>query len=1381
MLKYQAVDTFIGLDIGSVSVKSCLIATDGTMLQKSSVRITDNAETAINAAVLQLERWDKAKGLGVSGSGRTLISSSSTALFTSPLALATGVLQYHPEARCIIQLGGHNTLIVHLEDGLNKPWKTASNPLCAAGTGRFIEQQSYRLGLSLDDFSRLALEHTGTAPRIAARCSVFAKSDLIHLQQKGVALPAMLYALCQSVARMVTALNPGTFEEPLYLAGGLANSSAIIRALKEAVSEKNGHTVSINIAPNPDFSEAYGAALLSRNHSAPIPAFPLSSRTEQQYFKLPPLSQKRSENFPKTPQGIKSTVDGYLGIDVGSTSTKAVIMDAYSKEVLAKNYIMTSGRPVDAVRQLMRNLIDNGADKINILGAGVTGSGRYLIGHLIGADLIKNEITAQTRCAAEIDSCADIIEIGGQDSKLVLKRKGIVVDYQMNKACAAGTGSFIDELAEMLNVKVTNGDFANLAFRAPYTVDLGTRCAAFIGQSVTLAQQGGAPLEVIAASLSDAIAKNYLSKVVGHRKLGNKVILTGAVFYNEAVVAAFRAQLGNRTIDVAPHREVSGAIGVALLAQETQGYRESNFKGFLQIINRPCELKTFVCQSCDNNCTITRMALEDDKATFYGSRCDRYDSLGSTQKQYTAFDEYEKLLLANYKEKEGHGPVVGLPRALFTYVFAPLLIGFLNALDARVLLSGKTTSAIMEKASEIAYSDSCFPLKLMHGHVDDLKGKCDFILNPSAIRIGRKESDRNQKYACPLVQAAPFIVRQTLKLGNRMISPLLDFSLGDDDVIANLTQAAIDMGFGRKAGRQAAQAGINAQKAFHKTRSEFGSRLLEKVRLENKTGVVIFSRAYMSQDSGANLGIAEMLANLDVVPIPMDCLPLDGVNIEDYSDRPYWEYESIQIAVAAVIARTPNLYGLVITNFGCGPNSFILPILEDIMGDKPMGQLEIDEHAAEAGLVTRVEAFVDTIHSYHTSLRQDEPVAVIRRSSGAISAADKTFVVPRMAPFIETLGAVMQSKGCSVIVLPEPNELNLLLANRVTSGTECLPYRITLGDYLRFFEDKQYNHEHVLLVMAGSYGPCRLGKYALEQNRALHALGYPAQVLTTVSNNAYRDINFDTATLRYGLGTIFAVDWLERLLWRTRPYERITGQADALFQHYLQIMVQSCRMRKPLTHVLRKAAADFVAARDKSLPRRPLVGINGEIYLRTNTFSNNNLVRECEAAGLEVVVSPMGEWIKYTSYRNMEDHLHFRRWNRIPASFIKYRIVDNDDTRLFRIVKNALELHSEPSIADILRQTQRYLSPRCGSEAVLSIGAGVNWITSPHFAGVISVMPHGCMPGGIVAAMAEQLSAEYNKPWISLTYDGIMENNNHTKITNFAELIRYCAHSHKLH
>ena len=576
----------LGIDIGSINVKLALLDDTGRLLHLNFQKITSGPRETVNSLIEELSRTvDLAlvASVGVTGTGRAVVPPEfQWPEYSSSLAIASGILRDHPDARTIIQIGGQSSLVIELEDGLKKPWKVVSNPLCAAGTGRFLEQQAYRLGIRIEDFAGLALKFRGSAPRIAARCSVFAKSDLIHLQQKGVSVEAMLCGLSESIARMVVALKKGTFAEPVYFTGGVAANGAIVQSLGKMISGRNGHPVLVNIPENYLYAEAIGSAVLSRDKTAPARLLP-ESDDKKRYFELPPL-----QDVPLPDNSLKADCGkgiGYLGVDVGSTSTKAVILDITGKKILAKNYLMTAGRPVDAVKQVFANLLAAGAGKLEIGGVGVTGSGRYLIGSLIGADLIKNEITAQTRAAMEIDPEADIIEIGGQDSKLVIKRKGVVVDYQMNKACAAGTGSFIDEMAEMMGVSVKNGDFAGLALKAPYTIDLGTRCAAFMGQAIPSAQREGMSPEVITASLANSIARNYLSKLVGTRKLGKKVILTGAVFYNKAVVSAFRQQLPDKDLLVAEHREVSGAIGAALLARESIVEQKSRFKGFQAVID----------------------------------------------------------------------------------------------------------------------------------------------------------------------------------------------------------------------------------------------------------------------------------------------------------------------------------------------------------------------------------------------------------------------------------------------------------------------------------------------------------------------------------------------------------------------------------------------------------------------------------------------------------------------------------------------------------------------------------------------------------------------------------------------------------------------------
>jgi len=1366
----------LGIDIGSVNAKLALTDDSGTVLKLDTEKVISSPRAALSSLISRLSREFSLEDIvsaGISGSGRAVVSKElNWAEYGSSISIAAGLLHYYPEVRTIIQIGGQSSLVVELDDGLRKPWKTASNPLCAAGTGRFMEQQAYRLGISMDDLANLALKCQDSPPRIAARCSVFAKTDLIHLQQKGVSVESMLYALCESVARMVASIKKGPFQEPVYFVGGVAANRAIVRALEEVVSDRNGHTTSITIPENYVHLGAIGTALLSEGkkpHSIVIP----KEGAGQRYYQLPKL-EAVSIPSGESDLRISEPCTGYLGVDIGSTSTKAVIIDESGGNVLAKHYLMTAGRPIDAVKEVFRNLLRYGADKVRIGGVGVTGSGRYLVGSLIGADLIKNEITAQTRAAAEIDADADIIEIGGQDSKLVIKRNGVVVDYQMNKACAAGTGSFIDELAEMLGVSVNNGEFARLAFEAPNTIDLGTRCAAFMGQAVTSVQQEGVPLPVITASLSISIAKNYLSKVVGNRRLGDKVILTGAVFYNNAVVAAFHEQLKGKKLTVPEHKEISGAIGAALLAKERVSGGESRFRGFRSTIDSEPKLSTFICKHCDNNCTITRMQMSDEKPTFYGSRCDRYDSTISKGKVKTFFDEREELLFREYKPDSGTGPSVGIPRALFVYDYAPLLIGFLNALDARVVLSNKTTKETIENSVELSYTDSCFPLKLLHGHAASLKDT-DYILYPCAIRLGEKEGDENQKYTCPLVQASPYIIRQALGLEKRLLVPVLDFSRGDDTVVDSLAGIAVQLGFSKSEGRKAALAGMEAQQRFERDMQVVGKKLLRQLHKSNQLGVVLFARSYVSQDVGANMGIAEKLAQLGVVPIPLDFLPLESVDPKQYSDRPYWLYESKQIAGADITVSDPQLYGLVLTNFGCGPNSFVTRMVEDIMGGKPLGQLEIDEHAAEAGIVTRLEAFVDTITGFSTSATQAKfGRRDIYRGTPAAVNSQKTVIIPRMSPFVEAIAAAMEAYGARAMILPEPDERNILYSNQVTTGGECLPYRVTLGDFMRFYYENGSDTKNVEGFMAGSYGPCRLGKYAIEQNRALKDIGFDLTVRTTVSNNAYRDLGMGPGFERLAWKGVVAIDYLEKLLWSTRPYERHAGKADELFDHYLGSIADCVCRKGPLDDILKQAALEFRSLVDPELPRRPLVGINGEIYLRSNRFSNNDLVKACEAAGLEVVVAPMGEWIKYTSYRNLEDAVIDKKFNKALSSYIRKRIQEHDENTVAAKFGDSVD-GKEPSTVELLELTSRYLSPKCGSEAVLSIGGGVHWLESPNFAGVISVMPHGCMPGGIVAAMAEKLAAAYQKPWISLTYDGFSETNNLVRIGNFAEVIRFCS------
>ncbi len=449
------------------------------------------------------------------------------------------------------------------------------------------------------------------------------------------------------------------------------------------------------------------------------------------------------------------------------------------------------------------------------------------------------------------------------------------------------------------------------------------------------------------------------------------------------------------------------------------------------------------------------------------------------------------------------------------------------------------------------------------------------------------------------------------------------------------------------------------------------------------------------------------------------------------------------------------------------------------MGNKPLGQLEIDEHAAEAGIVTRLEAFVDTIQAHRklgTVARV--PSEQIYRGTTAVISNQKTLLLPLMAPHAYVLKAGMEAYGVRAIVLPEPDERNLLYANQVTTGVECLPYRVSLGDFIRAHHELNGDVKNAEAFMAGSYGPCRLGKYATEQMKVLRDMGIDLPIRSTVSNNAYRDLGLGDGFERMAWRALVVMDYLQKLLWRARPYEREAGSADRLFDQYTELLCGRVRQKAAFDDLAGRAAGDFRALRDSDLPRRPRVGINGEIFLRANDFSNQTLVRACEAAGLEVVVSPLSEWFRYTAFRNAEDAWRDRKLKKLAIAHIKQVVMRHDERKLVRSAGWCDDVSGhEPSTAELLARSERWLSPLCGSEAVLSLGSAAEWLESPEFSGVISVMPHGCMPGGIVAAMSEKLSTQYGKPWINLTYDGFMETNNLARINNFAEVIRF-AQSH---
>ncbi|MFC1983248.1 acyl-CoA dehydratase activase, partial [Chloroflexota bacterium] len=566
------------------------------------------------------------------------------------------------------------------------------NGACAAGTGSFLDQQASRIGIPIEKFGDVALESI-RPPRVAGRCSVFAKTDMIHLQQIGTPVHDIVAGLCFAMVRNFKGhiISGRELETPVSFQGGVAANKGIRRAILEVMELDESDLI---IPEHFAVLGALGAVLVAGEKPPGKPeaigcALPedtlqrIREYIARHEFKFANLPSLCGDNYPINTEPVKldtaQAVEAHVGVDIGSISTNVVVID-WNNNVLARRYLMTAGRPIEAVKQGLWEVGQELGDGVVIRGCGSTGSGRYMTGEFFGADVIQNEITSHAKAATfmcpEVDT---IFEIGGQDAKYISLQDGTIVDFAMNKVCAAGTGSFLEEQAEKLDINIKE-EFGDIALSSKQPLDLGERCTVFMESQLNFCKQKGAAKKDLVSGLAYSIVRNYLTKVVEDRRVGDHILFQGGVAFNRAEKAAFESVLGKK-VQVPPHHDILGAIGVAMLAKEKMGDNggQTHFRGF-DLRDRKYDLSSFECKGCSNRCEIHRVVFGGEKPLFYGSRCGKYDSQEKKKKRRSSriprlFDErYEALMNTYPKNTPGlpNGKMVGIPRALFFHELFPL-------------------------------------------------------------------------------------------------------------------------------------------------------------------------------------------------------------------------------------------------------------------------------------------------------------------------------------------------------------------------------------------------------------------------------------------------------------------------------------------------------------------------------------------------------------------------------------------------------------------------------------------------------------------------------------------------------------------------------------
>ncbi|HEY3297138.1 MAG TPA: acyl-CoA dehydratase activase-related protein, partial [Armatimonadota bacterium] len=607
-------------------------------------------------------------------------------------------------------------------------------------------------------------------------------------------------------------------------------------------------------------------------------------------------------------------IPAYLGVDIGSISTNVVVIDK-DRNVLSKRYLMTASRPIQAVQTGLKEVGDEIGHLVDIRGVCTTGSGRYLIADLIGADVVRNEITAQAKAAAIIDPEVDtIFEIGGQDSKYISLNKGAVVDFEMNKVCAAGTGSFLEEQAEKLGISI-KGEFGELALSSKSPANLGERCTVFMETELVRNQQAGTPKEDLVAGLAYSIVRNYLNRVVGTRAIGKRIFFQGGVAANKAVVAAYERVTGQPII-VPQHHEVTGAIGCACIAMEEDLGLGSKFKGF-DLSSKHYEITSFECKECANRCEINRVLVEGEKPLYYGSRCEKYDVDRRTiavENFPDYFVEREELLLEPYVPSDAPAPNavrIGIPRALLFYELYPFWQAFFKELGCEVVVSDSTTKRIIHDGAERSVAETCFPMKVALGHVLNLLDKeIDYVFSPSVINLPLPDKRMTDSFVCPYVQSLAYTIKSSIDFnaaGVKVLQPVVYLQLDRKHRVNALQELGETLGRTKADVARAVQAAETHLLQFHEKMEARGREILDDIKPGEKA-VVVIGRAYNTCDPGANLEIPRKLNKMGVRAIPMDFLPLDSVTLPEDWKNMYWRYGQKILCAGEIVATDERLY-----------------------------------------------------------------------------------------------------------------------------------------------------------------------------------------------------------------------------------------------------------------------------------------------------------------------------------------------------------------------------------------------------------------------------------------------------------------------------------------
>ncbi|MFH1152558.1 MAG: acyl-CoA dehydratase activase [Pseudomonadota bacterium] len=1376
--------TFLGIDVGSVAVSIVELTPDMSIINAVSTLHHGDIRSGLAAA---LKNTDLTKISLIAATSATPATIVRDLDIDDQVAIIKAGKHLHPDMRSLINVGGEK-FSLSLFDLTGSYIGAKNNTSCAAGTGSFLDQQASRLGLgSTQDLSAAACSNIMSIPDIATRCAVFAKTDLIHAQQEGFTVPQICDGLCKGLAKNIinTLFTSRKAVTPVVFCGGVSKNQSVRRHLESLL----GLTLVID-----QYSHLYGAlgaALtlcdadinagntrhvtviddiyrdLSRERRGLSPELSLSLSTYPDFDSI--VSYVRDEveyNIFIDPKTVEPQAC-YLGIDVGSTSTKSVLL-TLSDSVLAGFYTKTASRPVEAVKKIIKaaqDFIQDNNLSITISGCGTTGSGRKLSGHIIGADIVLDEISAHARAAFAINPQVDtIIEIGGQDAKFTTLKNGVVTSSVMNNVCAAGTGSFIEEQALKLDCPLSQYSKRTESLASPISSD---RCTVFMERDINHFLSEGFSVNEVLASALHSVRDNYLAKVANLGRIGNTILFQGATARNKALVAAFEQKL-NKPIQVSLYCHLTGALGVALTLMD-QGFKTSQFRGF-DLWRHPIPVRQETCQLCTNHCKLTIAEIGSETAA-YGFLCGRdYDTqrFVANQPSFHLLKARDSILKRPAFKAKNTGFTLGIPAALHLVEDLRFWEVFFDYLDIRTITSRKMKSPI-SKGKAIANAEFCTPMTAMHGHVAFLLEKADYIFLPFYFENQEKEKNTRRQY-CYYTQYLPSVIASLPDIdGDRLISPVIKYLYTSFHTKLQLYKALKKIPGGHRSFLDISSAFDKALEWKKQSRKRLKDLYASQVKKSRDIDIILVGRPYTVLSETLNAGIPDIVASMNINLFFQDMIDLGSTDFSPIApllNEIHWEHAATILKTTLTVARTENLYPVYITSFKCSPDSFGVDYFKQIMEahNKPYLVLELDEHDSNIGYETRIEAAVRAFRNHRNTSVPQTSIHLSRvnpcleqRMTG------KTIVFPNWDPITGALlAATLRGEGYDVLLMEETHDT--IKKSLKTNTGQCIPLNAIASGFARTIRNHDLDPGDTVLWLSRSDIACNIKMYPHHIKTLLSNLG-PGMDRAGVYKG---ELFFSDISIKASVNAYFAYMFgglIRSLGCKLRPYECITGETDRAIENAVVVLGKAFEGERSKEDALAEAVSRFAWIRTVR-KERPKVGIFGDFYVRDNDIMNQDLIHFIEVNGGEVVSTP------YYRFAKMIADSYFQKWFKEgkyldllsnKALLTAMSALEKKYYRYFEHLLNDPDPEYNDSIPGILAE-YGLLPEHTGESMDNLIKIHYTIKEHPDLTMFVQTSPAFCCPGLITEAMATAIERKTGIPIVSVTYDALEGNRNRVLI-----------------